>query len=60
VTNPLYTVYLRDVLSNQDYTLATIPDTFIYDRFVHFSFPFPDTSVVNIGTYEVRACKTQP
>jgi hypothetical protein len=58
VTNPLYTVYLHDGINHTDYTVATIPDTFIFDEFVHITFPC--TTVVNIGTYEVRACKTQP
>ncbi len=60
VVNPLYTVHLHDVLNHADYTLATLLDTFLYDQFVHITFPFPDTTVVNVGTYEVRACKTQP
>ena len=58
VNNPLYTVYLHDVLNHVDYTVAVLPDTFVYDNFVHITFP--ETTVVNIGTYEVRACKTQP
>jgi hypothetical protein len=58
VTNPRYTVYLHDVLNNADFTIASLLDTFIYDEFVHITFP--ETTVVNIGVYEVRACKTQP
>jgi hypothetical protein len=58
VVNPLYHVYLHDVINDADYTVASLLDTFIYDEFVHITFP--ETTVVNIGLYEVRACKTSP
>jgi hypothetical protein len=58
VINPLYHVSLHDVLNSTDYLVATLLDTFIYDDFVQITFPC--STVVNIGLYEVRACKTTP
>jgi hypothetical protein len=58
VNHPQYTIYLHDVLNDTSLALATLPDTFLYDEFIHITFPC--TTVVNIGVYEVRACKTQP
>ena len=58
VTHPQYTVYLHDVIHDTTLTIATLPDTFLFDQFVHITFPC--TTVVNIGIYDVRACKTQP
>jgi hypothetical protein len=63
VVNPLYHVMLHDVVHDTAFTIAETPDTFLYDRYIHYNFPIsnpPDTVWTNIGYYEVRACKTQP
>ncbi len=58
VVNPLYTVYLHDLLNNLDFTLGTTTDTFFWDGYIYNTRL--ETPVVNIGLYEVRACKPAP
>lgn len=67
VINPLYRVLLNDVLNGTMYDLGMTPDTFFYNDFIVNTFalqdsiaPIDTSIVVNVGVYEIRACKTQP
>jgi hypothetical protein len=64
VINPVYTVYLEDVLNDTTYQVAQLTDTLYYDDYVQYTFGMNqlpvDTHVVNIGIYHVTACKTRP